>query len=90
MSQKMDKRHCVGCDSNFYNGNNPLGIKECWCLKDAKIVTRYRIGWNVPQNRKENFVEVKVPDCYRQTNGFGYYSGIPKHLMKSATVRGKV
>lgn len=76
----MDKKHCVGCDNNFYNGNNPLGIKECTHFKDAKLIFRYRIGWWVPQTRKENFVKVTVPNCYTQIGKFGYKKKIPEHL----------
>lgn len=74
-----DKKCCIGCNDNFYNGNNPYGIKECWYFKDAKIVTRYRIGVNAPMNRKENFTKVKVLNCYKQ-NGLFYCHGLPDHL----------
>ena len=39
----MDKDYCVGCRDNFYNGNNDLGVKECWCLKDAKLVMKKEV-----------------------------------------------
>ena len=39
----MDKDYCVGCRDNFYNGNNNLGVKECWCLKDAKLVMKKEV-----------------------------------------------
>ena len=29
---------CFGCDDNFYNGNNDLGVKNCWGYKSAKVV----------------------------------------------------
>lgn len=59
----MDKTHCKGCRNNFYNGNNNLGITECWSLKDAKLVSRIPIGnWeNPPYLNKE---KVKVPNCW--------------------------
>lgn len=28
--------YCFGCNDNFYNGNNPYGIQECWNKKSAK------------------------------------------------------
>jgi len=74
------KKYCVGCDSNFYNGNNPLGVKECWHFKDAKVVTRYCIGWHTPQNRKENFYKVKTLDCYTEAGRNAYYEKLPEHL----------
>ncbi len=24
----MDKKHCSGCEQNFYNGNNPYKVKD--------------------------------------------------------------
>lgn len=39
----MDKKHCNGCRNDFYNGNNPMGVNECWSLREARLVTKYRI-----------------------------------------------
>lgn len=61
----MDKQHCVGCKDNYYNGNNDVGIKECWGLKTAKLKTRWRIRWNVP-TFQENFTRCRVPSCFSQ------------------------
>lgn len=44
MTKGEKLKHCAGCRDDFYNGNNPMGVKECWMLKTAKIVTRYRTG----------------------------------------------
>jgi len=68
----MDKKHCVGCRNNFYNGNNDIGVSECWSLKNAKLKTRYSIGWWTP-TLKENFIKVRVPSCYHQ-NGSVFYT----------------
>ena len=59
----MDKKYCIGCRDNFYNGNNPLKIKECWNFKTAKLVKRIGIGfWESPPylNKKEKL----VPNCW--------------------------
>jgi len=37
------KSMCVGCRDNFYNGNNDLGVKECWMFKTAKVVKKRRV-----------------------------------------------
>jgi hypothetical protein len=34
------QRYCSGCRDNFYNGNNGLGVTECWSLKTAEVVTK--------------------------------------------------
>ena len=45
MLTKEDKlKFCQRCDKNFYNGNNPMGIKECWFLKDNSLTTIWLKG----------------------------------------------
>lgn len=60
----MDKKHCIGCEDNFYNRNNPFNIEKCWHLKDAKLIKRKRVGINEvpPWKRKSEL----LPDCYSQ------------------------
>jgi hypothetical protein len=55
--------HCAGCRNDFYNGNNSLGVKRCWSLDTAKLVTRIVIGiWqNPPYDTKDTR---KVLNCY--------------------------
>lgn len=55
------KQMCLGCRNNFYNGRNDLGVKECWCYKDAKIVKRKMVSYSqVPPWNQE---PIKVLDC---------------------------
>ena len=28
---------CAGCRDNFYNDNNPLGVKRCWHLANMQL-----------------------------------------------------
>ena len=59
----MDKKYCIGCRQNFYNGNNNLGVKECWSREEAKLVWRIRIGhWETPPYKKKKEL---VASCYR-------------------------
>ena len=59
------KMYCAGCRDNFYNGNNPMGVKECWCFKTAKIVKRKFVPitqappWNMPAQ--------KTLDCHHKS-----------------------
>lgn len=61
----MDKKHCPGCEQNFYNGNNPYGIKECWHLADAKRILRKEVGINdmPPWNHKPQL----LPSCFHRS-----------------------
>ena len=61
----MDKKHCSGCEDNFYNGNNPYGVKECWCLKDATLEKRLLIPVDLAPPYK-GIKPVKVPSCFKR------------------------
>ena len=64
MGELMDKQQCGGCEDNFYNGNNPHNVKECWCFKNAKLVMRKQVSIHQrpPWRQKAH----PVPSCYKQ------------------------
>ncbi len=60
---KYDKKrkYCRSCTENFYNGNNPHNIKECWHLSAAKVVWRKIVGlWQKPPWKQK---AERVLDC---------------------------
>ena len=61
----MDRKHCIGCEDNFYNGNNSYEIKECWSLETAKLIKRKRVSINQmpPWNQEAQ----TTPSCYRKS-----------------------
>ena len=77
MERDGKKRLCVGCRDDFYNepGNSTTG--ECWLLKKAKEVIRYRIGWWTAPTQPGAFARVRVLSCYNQPGRFGYYVKLP-------------
>lgn len=82
----MDQKHCLGCEDDFYNGKNPMGVKQCWGLKTAKILTRYEIDtWTTPTQRGA-FSEVKKPNCYH-AKGQHYYEKLPSFVKPSDVAR---
>ena len=38
MTKAEKRKHCTGCEDNFYNGNNDLGVNECWSLDNMKLI----------------------------------------------------
>lgn len=66
----VDRSHCAGCRDDFYNDHNPMGVKECWLLKKAELVIRYRTHRDAMPASKGAFTEVRVPNCM---NGNGWY-----------------
>ncbi len=69
MTKTNKLKRCLRCEQNFYNGNNELGIKECWHLGSAKLELRKEVPisqvppWNQPPR--------KFLSCYRQ-KGYVY------------------
>ncbi len=73
-------KYCEGCKDDFYNGNNGLGVKECWHLEDAKIVTRYKLGWWTAPTKLSVFHKVKTYNCHYAPGEYVFYERIPEHL----------
>ncbi len=70
--------HCSGCRNNFYNGNNNLGVARCWSLKDAKMVTKFRLSCSTPMWNREAYLKVRVPSCYHES-GYVHLKEIPDY-----------
>lgn len=72
MSKAKKRKHCTGCEQNFYNGNNPYGVKECWSLADAKMVSKKKV--HIAQMPPWTQKPIKVLLCYRQ-KGYVFIDG---------------
>lgn len=80
MSKEEKRALCAGCRNDFYNGQNPMGIKECWSLESAVIKDRYRIGWAVPMDRPENVRPFRTLSCWHAPGQFAVMDEMPIHL----------
>jgi hypothetical protein len=58
----LNIKYCSGCRNNFYNGNNNLGVSQCWSRKDGKVVWRIRIG-NFERPPYKNRKKIRVASC---------------------------
>lgn len=67
----MDKKHCVGCEDNFYN-NGGGGAKECWLLEKAELIMRKQVAIDQVPPWKQ--APVLRPDCYRK-RGYVFVKG---------------
>lgn len=64
----MQLKHCQGCRDNFYNGNNDLGVSQCWAFDPKKkLTTQYELSVHTPMNIKCAYLKVRKPPCYHQT-----------------------
>lgn len=61
LSKAERLRLCAGCHSDFYNGNNDMGIKECWSLDDAKVVLKKKVPLSQVPPWKQ--APIKVLSC---------------------------
>ena len=61
LSKTEKLRYCTGCHSDFYNGQNPYNIKECWNLGHAKLVLKKKVP--LSQVPPWNQAPIKVLDC---------------------------
>lgn len=69
---------CVGCRDHFYNaGQNRLGIKECWSLKTAKKVRRWKLGWWTRPDEPGAFTEVQTYSCHWEPGQYAFYKELP-------------
>ena len=66
LSKNEKREMCAGCKDNFYNGGNPYGVKECWNLTSATVVSRVQVHIDqVPPWTQE---PVNVLSCYKQNH----------------------
>ncbi len=72
MDKNKKRKHCVGCEQDFYNGNNPYGVKECWSLDNAKMESRKK----VPMNQRPPWTQSprEVLSCFQQ-KGYVFVEG---------------
>jgi len=75
MSDKLPM--CIGCRADFYNGKNDLGVTECWHLKTAKVVTRYRLGWWTSPDTSGSFTKIRTLDCHHAPGQYALYKKLP-------------
>ena len=62
---EIRRKHCPGCNDNFYNGCNSYGIEECWNLKSAKLIRVKLVGYMERPPYDHIHSEWK-PDCWRK------------------------
>ena len=74
--------HCVGCRNHFYNGNNGIGVKQCFSLKTARVVKRWRIGWWTSPVAPGAFTEVKTYDCHHEPGTAAFSESLPAHAVE--------
>lgn len=75
MTKYQKRKYCNGCRNNFYNGNNDLGVEECWSLRDAKVVWKKR----VPIHQRPPWTQkaIRVLSCYHKS---GYVFVAPDRI----------
>ncbi len=82
MSKDDKLKLCHGCRDDFYNDHNPLGVKQCWNLKTAKVVKRWRLGWWTQPTVPGAFQEVKTLSCWYCPGQYAHCDKLPAHAVE--------
>lgn len=82
-----DTKYCRGCRDDFYNGNNGLGVKQCWSLKSARVVKRWRTGWWTQPTQPGAFVEVKTFSCHSEPGRYAFTKDLPSHAVEPVRIQ---
>lgn len=82
MTESEKLKLCVGCYNDFYNDKNTIGVKRCWSLKNAKVVTRYKIGWWTRPTQPGAFKEVTTLGCHHAPGQYELYEELPAHAVE--------
>lgn len=71
MTNSEKKKHCVGCEDDFYNHGGG-GAKECWGLESAQLELRKKVS--VDQPPPWTHQPEKYLSCYKQKR-FVFFKG---------------
>lgn len=83
MNEQDKLNLCQGCRDNWYNepGNSNTG--QCWSLKGAKVVTRFRLGWWTRPTEPGAFQEVQTLDCHHAPGQYALYEQLPPYAVEA-------
>jgi len=56
------RKYCPRCRDEFYNGQNPYGIKDCWHLAESKVEWR-EIYLSLHSKKPKKMRQL---NCYKQ------------------------
>lgn len=90
MSTQDKQQYCAGCRDDFYNHRAEPGFDgatKCWLLKDAKVVTRYRLGWWTQPAEPGAFRKVTTLACHRAPGKYAHYEKLPDFVTAKERAR---
>lgn len=68
---------CHGCRDDYYNHGNNSTTGRCWMFENAKVVTRYRIGWWTQPTQPGAFTKVNTLSCHAAPGQYALYEELP-------------
>lgn len=77
-----DTTPCKGCYCDFYNGRQNFNSNNCWSLKKAKLVTRWKIGWWTAPTEPRAFEKVRTYNCHHAPGKYALYEKLPPFAQK--------
>lgn len=76
MSEEQKLKLCQGCENDFYNDKNPLGVKRCWSLEGAVLVHKRFV--HVDQVPPWNQAPEATLDCHRRKRYISVHPRVTK------------
>lgn len=68
---------CAGCRDDYYNRGNNSTTGRCWLLDNAKVVTRYKIGWWTQPTQPGAYTKVTTLDCHSAPGQYALHEKLP-------------
>lgn len=83
-----DTSYCRGCRDDFYNGQNPPGVRQCWMLAKAKVVKRWKLGWWTSPVEPGAFVQIETYNCHHAPGRYALCESLPDHAVDPIRLEG--
>lgn len=68
---------CSGCRDDYYNRGGHSNTGRCWLLENAKLVTRYRLGWWTAPTERGAYAKVETYDCHHAPGQYALHKELP-------------
>jgi hypothetical protein len=81
------QRFCRGCRDDYYNQPGHSTTGECWSLKNARVVTRYRLGWWTQPTQPGAFEKVTTLSCHYAPGRYVQEEKLPDFVSREERAR---
>ena len=73
---------CRGCRDDFYNEAGHSESGECWSLKTATVVTRFKLDWWTAPTVPGAFTKLTTNSCHHAPGRYQLYEKLPSFAVE--------